>query len=648
MKLSWMMVLLALVNVAVAQAQPVEEDEPIPTGIDANAPGSDQVEPPEAEGPPLPDLDAVFQTAMSGLDYDLDITSAVISVVKDGDVVGMSSWGYADAARVRPASPTDTLYRPGSISKTFTWTLVAQLVDEGKIDLDTDISAYIDQFEIPTTFDEPITMRHLLTHTAGVEERIKGLFSSEPGRDLAETLEANMPARAWAPSEASAYSNWTTALAGLIVANIEGVSFEEAVEARIFKPLGMARSTFREPLPAELGALMAEGPIRESGQWADNGFEYIGGFGPAGNLTSTAADMSQFMLMHLNGGEVNGVRVLSEKMARMMREPLFNAHPGLPSMLFGFYEIEANGQFAYGHGGNTLSFHSDMVLIPEQELGFFLSVSGPDGATAAAALSSAMQDYFVPRTLGPRAEAVADDADHGAVLGTYRTLRRGFSSIEKVIVLSEISVTEHEDGGILVNRSGNARRYLPSADGERLYVSVDDPLIRVAFSGSGDEAAEYLYGMWPAGTASRIGGLDLASNFNAALAVGVLTIMGILFGGLWATPKWFGMNGTEKMAQTTLFLSAASYGVFGTGLVSTISALGNDILFQWIPGIQLWLSLSLLGAVLTIVSIGMVVPVWTQGAWSLFGRARYTGTVLIMAGFSWVLWHWNLMGPWNG
>ena len=103
-----------------------------------------------------------------------DIAGAVVVVVKDGRVLTQRGFGYSDMKTLQPVDPERTLFRPGSTSKLFTWTAVMQQVQAGKLDLDRDINDYLD-FKIPPAFGQPITLRHLMTHTAGFEEAVKYL-----------------------------------------------------------------------------------------------------------------------------------------------------------------------------------------------------------------------------------------------------------------------------------------------------------------------------------------------------------------------------------------------------------------------------------------------------------------------------------------
>lgn len=577
----------------------------------------------------------------------LDVQGAVVAVVHGGEVAFLEGYGHADAARTTPVDPEATLFRPGSISKTFTWSLVVQLAAEGKLDLDADVNDYLTEFSIPEAFGAPITLRHILAHTAGLEDRAFGLFAREPAESLAGNLAASMPKRVRAPGEAAAYSNWASALAGLVVANVEGKSFEDVVDERIFRPAGMTRATFREPLPDDLAPLMAETAKREKGQYADLGFEFIGGYGPAGALTASGADMARYMLMHLGDGTVDGRQVLSRGVTETLRQPLYRPHPGLPAMLHGFYESDVNGAFGYGHGGATLGFFSNMVMVPEEDFGVFVSFAGPEGREASVNVTASLADWLRPQPDFPRPEEVAAAEDLEPVLGSYRALRMNFSTVEKVLSFGELKVTSHEDGGILLPYPSGPQRYVSVPGEERLFMSVDDPALRIGFSGEGTEPAEYLYIDMPAIAFRRIAPRHTSQVHAGVLGVGAAVALGVLFGGLWGTPKWLAMDGSEKLARIFLFFGAAGLLAGVVGLAASLAMAGMDVVFDGLALAELWLTLSLAGAALTGLAAVMVVPAWARGSWSLLGRIRYTLTVLVLLAMVWSMAYWNMIGPWN-
>src|SRR5581483_7570422 len=210
--------------------------------------------------------------------------------------------------RRTPVDPERTLFRPGSVSKLFTWTAVMQLVEQGKIGLDTDINQYLD-FKIPARDGKPVTMRNLMQHTAGFEEQEKGIISADPhSRGFEALLKQWVPTRVFAPGTTQAYSNYGASLAGYIVQRVSGEPFAAYIEKHIFEPLDMKLSSFRQPLPAALSPLMSKGYEVASAE--PRPFEIVGP-APAGSLASPAVDMAHFMIAHLQDGEYNGKRILS-------------------------------------------------------------------------------------------------------------------------------------------------------------------------------------------------------------------------------------------------------------------------------------------------------------------------------------------------
>ena len=393
-----------------------------------------------------------------------DIAGAVVAVVKDGQVLFAKGYGFADMKTRKPVSVDDTLFRPGSISKTFTWTAVMQLVEQGKIDLDRDVNEYID-FKIPAPFGKPVTMRNLMTHTPGWEESIKELFVANPSDmyPIGEYLKKRLPKQIYPPGTTPAYSNYGATLAGYIVSRVSGMPFEDYIEKNIFQPLGMTHATFRQPLPDNLKPLMSEGYDKASEP--SKSFE-VGEAGPAGALSVSAADMAKYMIAHLQNGEYNGARILKTDTAQLMHSRAFGLVPDMNGMAYGFYEETRNGHRIIGHGGDTQWFHSDMHLMPDQNLGFFISYNSAgkgEGSPRTILWQNFLNRYF-PYT-PPGAQPVADAAaDAKAVTGPYQPSRRSETTVVSALsMFSQGKVSINDDGSISLNVAkdfaGNPRKF---------------------------------------------------------------------------------------------------------------------------------------------------------------------------------------------
>nr|BFF26358.1 hypothetical protein GCM10025732_43230 [Glycomyces mayteni] len=261
---------------------------------------------PAAPDPHVPDapealtaanVDAWLDETLPGMLEAEGIAGASVAVVGGGEV--LTTRGFGTAAPGTPVDPADTLFRPGSISKVFTATAVMQLVEAGELDLDADVAAYLD-FEIERNYPDDLTLRHLLSHTAGFEERVAGLIGLDGEEvDLRAALATDPPEQVFRPGTTPSYSNYGNALAGYIVERVSGVPFEEYIEANLLQPLGMDSSSFRQPLPADLAGRVSEG-YDDAGGPAQP-FEYVG-TPPAGALSATADDMAKFMLSQLGVG----------------------------------------------------------------------------------------------------------------------------------------------------------------------------------------------------------------------------------------------------------------------------------------------------------------------------------------------------------
>jgi CubicO group peptidase (beta-lactamase class C family) len=378
-----------------------------------------------------------------------DIAGAVVCVVKDGKVVLEKGYGLADVQKRTPVTPDATLFRPGSISKTFTWTAVMQLQEQDKIHLNRNIESYLD-FKIRPWFGVSITMKDLMTHTPGFEESIKDLFVARASdmKPLDVYLRAHLPREIFPPGTTPAYSNYGAALAGYIVQRVSGMPFDDYIEKNILQPLGMNHTTFRQPLPANLAPLMSQGYDRASGK--PKGFEYVQAW-PAGSLSTTADDMSHWMIAQLEDGAYDKVQILKPETAELMHSRAWTNMPGLNGGDYGFYEMSRNGQRIIGHSGDTQWFHSRMSLMLGAHVGFFVSYNsaGKGDISAPDALWEHFVDRYFPYTPPPPQKVANSYLDTRKVVGRYWSSRRSQANIIAVTAaMDQPKVTLNSDGTI--------------------------------------------------------------------------------------------------------------------------------------------------------------------------------------------------------
>ena len=392
-----------------------------------------------------------------------NLAAAVVVVVKDGQILVSRGYGYADIAANKKVDPATTLFRPGSISKTFLWTAVMQLVEQGKLNLDADVNQYLD-FTIAPRDGKPITMRDLMTHTPGFEETLKNLFSHDDQLPMSNEawLKEWVPERVFAPGEVSAYSNYGAALAGYIVQRVSGQPFDEYIEQHIYQPLGMQHATFRQPLPANLRGDMAKSYA--SASTPPKSFEMVVS-DPAGGMSVSGEDMARFMIAHLQNGTYNNVQILRPETAEAMHDFTHYSVPGLMPMALGFYHMDRNGQTIIGHGGDTELFHSGMMLFLQQNVGIFVSIDGDKDGGLRKQLLEAFTDRYFPALPQLPQPTLGTARAHGMLLaGRYIGSRGSFDNFLSIgNLLSQPKIFMTPDGTLITpdfkNMAGQPRHW---------------------------------------------------------------------------------------------------------------------------------------------------------------------------------------------
>ena len=425
----------------------------LPSGHAANAPVAQAAAPGHALT--AEDVSAYVDGLIPDAINRGNVAGAVVVVVKDGQVLFERGYGFADLKARRPIDPETTMFRPGSVSKTFTWTAVMQQVEQGKIDLDADVNRYLD-FKIPAYDGKPITMRNLMTHSPGFSDQARDLIVTDPKRlePLGKLLKESIPARIFPPGTTPAYSNYGASLAGYIVERVSGEPFNDYVAHHIFAPLGMAHSTFVQPLPAALKPFMATGYKVAS---APAGPYEIVQLAPAGSLAASGGDMARFMIAQLQDGEFQGQRILEARTAQLMHSPQFRPVASLPAMDLGFYQEPGNGHRVIGHAGDVNNFHSDLHLYLDDHVGLFVSFNSAGAAGAAHGIRTSLFKGFTDRYFPPSPPQeptwTTARADGQKLVGHYVMTRRSDSGWLRLasFLLGQGKVTADKDGIVTIS-----------------------------------------------------------------------------------------------------------------------------------------------------------------------------------------------------
>ena len=387
------------------------------------------------------------------------VPGAVLVLVEDGRVVTARGFGLADLATRRPVDPAETVFRAGSVSKVVTAVAAVQLSERGRLRLDDDVNRHLRSWQLPPTDPAPVTLRHLLTHTGGFDERHLGMHVRRRADflPLDAFLSRRMPPRVQPPGEVIAYSDFGLSLAGLIVQEAAGVPFERYVAENVFAPLGMTSSSFAQPMPEELQRRLATGYGWRGGVNVAYPYDFVE-VSPAAALQTTGADMAAFMLACLQRGRLGDRRVLEEPSAEELLSRQATHHPRLRGRALGFSESLENGQRALFHDGGMPGFVARIYLVPEQRLGFFVAANGDvfAGATGLprAFTTAFLKRYFPqapPARLAPPPGAAARAPRYA---GWYRPLHEySRHTLEKVVSLEgQLPVTAGADGTLRIGR----------------------------------------------------------------------------------------------------------------------------------------------------------------------------------------------------
>ena len=575
------------------------------------------------------------------------IAGAVVAVVKDGRVVLQKGYGYADVASKKRVSPDTTLFRPGSISKLFVWTSVMQMVEQGRLDLDHDVNEYLD-FKVPAG----LTMRHIMTHTSGFEETVRELFvpSEKEMGTLRSYLVEHLPPQIFQAGKVPAYSNYATSLAGYIVERLSGEPFVQYATAHVMKPLGMDRTTFAQPLPDALKGLMSSG-YRVAAEPA-KGFEFVKAY-PAGSVSTTAADMTRFMMAHLNDGELGGVRILKPETAQQMHARQESPYPMMHAMALGFYEESRNGHRIIGHGGDTVSFHSNLSLILDANTGLYVSQNsaGKDADLRGLLLRKFMDRYFpfaVP-AIEPLPTAKQDAA---TVAGHYMSSRRVESGLPFVLNgIGQLEIKANSDGsisGVFKHPSGELKKLKEMAP---FVFRAEDSEDRLAFRKDDQGRWEMNIG-YPFMVFQKTGLRDGMNTALGTIGFGAgAVLLGILGWPVAAAIRWhYGRPLALTVREARLRRAVQCFYVLEAGFLIGVVLLGNalnsdiSVIGPALNGKQHFVqALGWLAALGIPVAVYAMVLTWGRASAWWFARVRDAVLALGLIACTWFAWYWQLL-----
>lgn len=543
-----------------------------------------------------------------------------VTVVAGGAEVASGAHGVADLADGTPLDEEAHGFPTGSVCKSFTAASVLQLVEQGEVDLHEDVNTYLpEEFRVPDTHPgEPVTLHHLLTHTPGFDERteLDGAEDPDGQRDLEEFLSEVTPERVFPPGRYSAYSNYGLGLAGLVVQEVSGVPFEEYVERNLLEPLGMDDSAFGQIRELAGHHDLATTHGADGSAVTQDHLPLV----PAGAAVTTTGDMGRFMLALLEGGELDGERVLSQESVDLMLGRRFEHHPDATAVGYGAYEMSYGPPRGVGHGGDLPGLHVGYLLLPELDTGVFVAANGDDTVPVEGwkNLRSAVLLSFADEfgSAGPPPAEADPAADLSAYSGTYIPTRRPSEGMLQLLtVLDCLTVRDAGDGTLrLSGFEASDERFLPA--GDHLFVGEDSGE-RLGF-GAGDRGAASLYlDRSPTDAFERTSVVDSPVTHMLVAAAALLFLLtGPVH--LWRP------GGAVRTTAAVLGSLTALACLAGTGLV--VYALSDaDRMVDWLLGgsAALFVPYTLV-VPLALATTGTAVRAWRESWWGPVRRVHYS------------------------
>lgn len=592
-------------------------------------------------------LDGVIEAYMD----ENNVAGAVVSVVHNGNILVEKGYGYAGIERGIPVNPETTLFRVASITKLFTWLSVMKLAEEEMVDLDQDVNIYLSDFQIPGGFDQPVTLRSLMSHSAGFEDRLYKLFVSDPSRfkPMGELLREQLPERVRPPLKHASYSNHGTGVAQYVVEQVTGMPFERYAEEYIFQPLGMNYTTLEQPLPERLADNLSNGYTFSSGSFNEMFFEYIPMKG-VGGASSSASDMAVFIKALLEGTCRDEYCLLDSVSYTKMKEPVLTHSGGMNPALHGFIDMSRNDVKIIGHGGATFWFHSVLAILPEHDLGLFVSFNSAGGSGLPVKVLYKITDRYFPdeRPLFETINLAEEKLEQ--FTGRYVSNRRSHSAFFKVRAVENITDISAADSKLRMDEPGGKTSFWLPVD--EVTFRKEDSNELIAFSIEDEKASHMFREQLPAVAFERLTGFNSLFLHRLVFIATLISIVYILagwpalyFARLRYKPVRRGMKRLPVEAKLAAWLCSACFAATFILLNSAFGS-GRELILELPASMKAGLIFPFISILLLLFMIWRSMDMWKIRRLSFRNKLFYTVVIIIFGAQLWQLYYWNLLG-WN-
>ncbi|MEJ2009866.1 MAG: serine hydrolase, partial [Acidobacteriota bacterium] len=578
------------------------------------------------------------------------VPGAAFVLVKNGKVVFIKGYGYANLQDKTPVVPDRTIFRIASVTKVFTAMAAMQLVESGRLKLHENVNHYLSRFKVKDPYPQPVTLAELLTHSAGLDASVIGIAAHRPSQlvPLGTFLAQHMPQVVMPPGEIYSYSSFGISLEGYLVQKLSGEPFDAYIEKNILQPLDMKDSGFR--LRPGMARRLATGYEYRKGRYVPQPLDYFN-IAPAAGLFSTASDMAHFLIAQMENGRYGGSRILSEATAREMHRRQFGEDPRLAGRAFGFYERYLNSYRAIGHGGNIRGFASLMMMVPKEHVGFFVVFNRDESRFEGDLIHSFFNHFYPAKNTGEPPEAGRlSAADLRKFTGIYRSNPYSRRTFEKLITLYwQFRITANPDGTLEFHYPHHFKpsgRWVPlspdyflcsGGQGHALFRTDSSGRVTHLFTDRNSYEKVPWYG---------------TGAFQVALVKALMVIL--LSGCVWwplqalirrLRKRPSGQAGAMGAARWTAGVLALLDVFFIVAMLHILTRMDDwDFVYGVPPNIKALLWIPMVTTVLAACVAGFAVWAWKKRSGSAWGRIHYSLIAAAALVFIWFFNYWNLLG----
>lgn len=583
----------------------------------------------------------------------LHIPGVTFSVVQNSELLLAKGYGYANVEQQIPVVADRTVFRVGGISMLLTATAIMQLVEKELINLDDDVNQYLNNFQIDNNFPQPVTIKHLLTWTAGFDHSLIGVGTFDKSSLISweQYLVSKMPKRVRPPGHNIVGGcNYSHSLLGYLVELVGKIPYTQYIEENILQPLEMNHSSF--DLPSSEVANLASSYRYLEKQNIYQAFDYEYTHMPTASINTTATDIAKLMITHLQYGKFKSQRIVSENSARQMQQQQFTNNARLPGMGLGFWELIPNhNQWIIGHGGGISGFSSILFLMPEHNLGIFVSSNGKDNVPGKLMMQF-IKRYF-PLTEKDYATLLVlpyDQQNLKRYEGSYRSDGYPKRTLEKINLLfssSSFRLQLQPDGTLSNPKTLKSPNPLSLEEGEPLVL----------------QHKGYPYSCWIFAEADSKGKVTKLITVNAVInklswyesntfhwllmsSFIIIFLSGLVVSFLAMIN--FPGNSSHQLAQAFAGIICGLNLVGAVGMLILYPLTKKNYRLQWQFGLPKIVPISL-GIFLLTSFLALGLPVvailaWMNSEWSLLEQLHYSVVSLFALGLIPFLNYWNLLG----